>query len=145
MKDKADEAIPPPPAGFEPQAGRGEFSSRNGPYFVRRIDPALVEQAFYALPRHCNGLGLVHGGMLSAFLDGLLAGAASRATGSIAVTMHLSVDYLAMGRAGEWILGEAKLTHAARDVAFAEGHVHVGGRAIARATGVFKLMRRHGG
>ena len=34
-----------------------------------------AEQAFYALPRHANGIGIVHGGMLSAFMDGLLASA----------------------------------------------------------------------
>jgi uncharacterized protein (TIGR00369 family) len=126
------------------QPGRGEFSERNGPYYVRRSADG-VEQAFFAESRHCNSLGLVHGGMLSAFLDGLLAGAVGRATGATPVTIHLSVDYLAMGRAGEWILGEARLTKAAREVAFAEGEVLVAGRPIARATGVFRLMKRRRG
>ena len=135
---------PEPPPGFAPQAGRGAFSEHNGPFFVRRAAEG-AEQAFYAEARHCNGLGLVHGGMLSAFLDGLLASAVGRATEATPVTIHLSVDFLAMGRAGEWILGEARLTRAAREVAFAEGHVHVGGRPIARATGVFRLMRRRRG
>jgi uncharacterized protein (TIGR00369 family) len=132
---------PPPPPGFEPQGGRGAFTTHNGPYF-RRATSEGVEQAFYALPRHCNGVGIVHGGMLSSFLDGLLAGAASRGTDATAITIHLSVDYLSMGRAGEWVIGEASLTRATREIAFAEGHVHVGGRVIARATGVFRLMRR---
>ncbi|MGH7023350.1 MAG: PaaI family thioesterase [Caulobacteraceae bacterium] len=138
------EAAPSPPPGFELQAGRGPFSDHNGPYYTRR-EAQGAEQAFYALPRHCNGLGLVHGGMLSAFLDGLLASAVARATGATPVTIHLCVDFLAMGRAGEWIVGEARLTRAARDVAFAEGQVHVAGKPIARATGVFRLMRRRGG
>jgi uncharacterized protein (TIGR00369 family) len=132
---------PTPPPGFELQTGRGAFTSHNGPYYRRPTDEG-VEQAFFALPRHCNGVGIVHGGMLSSFLDGLLAGAASRGTDATAVTIHLSVDFLAMGRAGEWILGEAKLTRATREIAFAEGHVRVAGRVIARATGVFRLMRR---
>jgi len=134
---------PPPPPGFEIQPGRGAFSVHTGPYFTRRAVDG-VEQAFYALDRHCNGLGLVHGGMLSAFLDGLLANAVAQATGATPITMHLSIDFLAMGRAGEWILGDARLTRAARDVAFAEGRALVAGKAIARATGVFRLMRRRG-
>jgi len=133
-----------PPPGFEPQANRGAFSAHNGPYYIR-LTTEGSEQAFYALPRHCNSLGLVHGGMLSAFLDGLLASAVGRTVGATPVTIHLSVDYLSMGRAGEWILGEARLTRATRDIAFAEGHVHVGGKPIARATGVFRLMRRREG
>jgi uncharacterized protein (TIGR00369 family) len=99
-------------------------------------------QAFFALDRHCNGLGLIHGGMMSAFLDGLLAAAAARATGATPVTIHLSVDFLGMGRAGEWVMGEARVTRATRDLVFVEGRCHVGERDLARASGVFKLMRR---
>jgi uncharacterized protein (TIGR00369 family) len=103
-----------------------------------------AEQAFFALDRHCNGLGLIHGGMISAFLDGLLAAAAARETRSTPVTVHLSVDFLGMGRAGEWVLGEARVTRATRDLAFVEGRAHVQDRDLARAAGVFKLMRRRG-
>jgi acyl-coenzyme A thioesterase PaaI-like protein len=135
------ESTPAPPAGFELQAGRGAFTAHNGPYFYRRA-PEGLEQAFYALDRHCNGLGIIHGGMLTAFLDGLLAGAVSRGVGVRSVTVHLSVDFLAMGRAGVWVFGQANMTRAARDIAFAEGHVRVGDLVLARATGVFKLMKR---
>ena len=133
--------VPPPPPGFELQSGRGAFTAHNGPYFHR---PAAegVEQAFYALDRHCNGLGLIHGGMITTFLDGLLAGAVGHGLGVRAVTVHLSVDFLAMGRAGEWVVGQSRLTRAARDIAFAEGEARVGETVLARATGVFKLMRR---
>ena len=133
-----EETIPAPPAGFVRSSGRGRFSNHNGPYF-HRDDGA---QAFFALDRHCNSIGLIHGGMLSAFLDGVLAGAASRSSGQVAITVHLSIDFLDMGRAGDWVLGEASLTRAAGDVAFVEGRAHVRGRLLARATGVFKLMRR---
>ena len=135
-----DDSIPPPPAGFAPAEGRGAFSTRNGPYFVRQGDGALVEQAFYALPRHANGVGIVHGGMLSAFMDGVLAGAVWRGAQRRAVTIHLSIDFLHMARPGEWVHGEARMTRATREVAFAEGRLYVGGRDIVRASGVFKLM-----
>jgi acyl-coenzyme A thioesterase PaaI-like protein len=80
--------------------------------------------------------------MLSAFLDGVLAGAAARAAGGTPITVHLSVDFLDMGRAGDWVLGEASLTRATSDLAFVEGRARMAGRTLARATGVFKLMRR---
>ncbi|HEY1880396.1 MAG TPA: PaaI family thioesterase [Caulobacteraceae bacterium] len=133
--------IPPTaPPGFELQADRGPFTAHNGPLYIKRTDDG-VEQAFFALRRHCNGLGLVHGGMISAFLDGLLAGAVGRSTRATPVTMHLSIDFLAMARAGEWLIGDARLSHAAREVAFAEGTLKVGDRPVARASGVFRLMR----
>jgi uncharacterized protein (TIGR00369 family) len=139
-----EETIPPPPEGFVRAEGRGLFSTRNGPYFVRPGEGPLVEQAFYAAPRHANGVGIVHGGMLSAFMDGVLAGAVWRGTQRRAVTIHLSIDFLHMARPGEWILGEARLTRATREVAFAEGRAYVGGRDVVRVSGVFKLMGERG-
>ena len=129
------------PPGFTLQSGRGGYSNHIGPYYGREVAEG-VEQAFFAEARHCNGVGLIHGGMLSAFLDGLLAGAAGRSTGARLVTVHLSVDFLAMGRAGEWVIGSAHLTRAARDIAFAEGQARIADRVLARATGVFALMKR---
>jgi uncharacterized protein (TIGR00369 family) len=132
---------PEPPEGFVPATRRGPFTTHNGPYF-QRTDGGAAEQAFFALDRHCNGVGLIHGGMLSAFLDGLLAAAAARATGATPVTMHLSIDFLDMGRAGAWVMGEARVTRTTGGIAFAEGRAHVAGRDLARASGVFKLLRR---
>ena len=134
--------IPPPPDGFIQSTNRGAFSTRNGPYFHRSTTPDLVEQAFYALPRHANGIGLVHGGMLSAFMDGLRAGAVGHASGLMAVTIHLSIDFLHMARVGDWVVGEARMTRATKDVAFAEGRAQARGVDVVRASGVFKLMSR---
>ena len=137
----SDDPSEPPPEGFALSRSRGAFSTHNGPYYHRETAEG-AEQAFHATARHCNGVGLIHGGMLSAFLDGLLAGAAHRATQTSPITMHLSIDFLDMGRAGDWVLGEARVTRATREVAFVEGRAHVDGRDLARASGVFKLMRR---
>lgn len=139
----ADE-IPEPPAGFVRSQHRGQFSTHNGPYFHRVTGGETVEQAFYALPRHTNGIGIVHGGMLSAFSDVLLATAAGRGTQKVAVTIHLSVDFLHMARQGDWIIGEARMSRATKDVAFADGRLHARGVEIVRASGVFKLMAGHG-
>lgn len=140
----AEPSIPPPPDGFVLSAGRGPFSTHNGPYYHRVGDGDLVEQAFYALPRHANGIGIVHGGMLSAFTDGLLAAAVGRGARQVAVTIHLSIDFLHMARQGDWIIGEARMSRATKDVAFADGRLHARGVDIVRASGVFKLMSRHG-
>jgi uncharacterized protein (TIGR00369 family) len=140
----APDDIPPPPAGFVRVESRSGFQLQNGPYFQREApaEPGLVEHALFILPRHTNGLGVLHGGMLSAFLDSLLGTAASRGAGRPGMTVHLSVDFLRMARAGDWLMGEARLTHATREVAFAEGRALVGGREVGRASGIFKLMAR---
>lgn len=134
-------AILPPP-GFVQSATRGPYSTHNGPYFHRDPQGEMTEHAFFALPRHANGLGLVHGGMLTSFMDGLLAAAVWRASRRSSVTIHLGVDFLHMARVGEWVFGESRVTRLARDVAFVEGRAHISGTDVVRASGVFKLMRK---
>ncbi len=123
------------------QPGRGAFTSHNGPFYYRPSEDG-AHQAFFARLRHCNSVGLIHGGMLSAFLDGLLAAAAGRAAQATPVTVNLSVNFVDMGRAGDWVVGEARVTRTTRDLAFVEGKAAVLGRDLARASGVFKLLRR---
>ena len=78
--------------------------------------------------------------MLAAFLDGLIAHAVGKGSGRSAVTIQLSINYLSIARKGEWVIGEARMTRETKEVAFAEARLHVGGRDVVRATGVFKLM-----
>ena len=133
--------IPTPPEGFVESRNRGPYTLHNGPYY-HRVDEHGFEQAFFALGRHCNSMGIVHGGMLSTFLDGVLATAVHRATGTASVTVHLSVDFLSMARAGEWVLGTARLTRKTKDLAFVEGVIRVGEREVVRGPAIFKLMRK---
>lgn len=133
--------VPSPPPGFIASRTRGPYTTHNGPFF-HKVDEAGFEHAFFALPRHCNGMGIVHGGMLTSFLDGLLATAVHRATGTASVTIHLSVDFLSMARAGEWVQGTGLVTRKTKDLAFCEASVRVGSRDVVRGSGVFKLMRK---
>ncbi len=133
----------PPPEGFVRSTRRGPFSEHNGPLYHRE-DGAAVVHGFRALKRHCNAYGIVHGGMLASFVDGLLGHAVGAASNRPSVTIHLSLDYLSMARAGEWIEGEAGVTKLTRDIAFAEARLHAGDKAVLRASAVFKLMERTG-
>ena len=139
MAIAVDEAALKPPEGFEPFVRRGPFTTYNGPFWRREVEGG-VSQGFYVLRRHCNGMGLVHGGMLASFLDGMVGNAVYAALQRPAVTIHLSLDYLAMARTGDWVEGEARLTRATRDVAFAEARAFVGERDVVRASAIFKLM-----
>lgn len=142
MSSQVDTAASPPPAGFVLSTSRGPFTTHNGPYYHRADLAQGSAQAFFALNRHANGLGIVHGGMLTAFMDGLLAGAVYQATRKTGLTIHLSIDFLHMARVGEWVIGESEVTRTTRDVAFVEGRAFVGHRDVVRASGIFKLMQR---
>jgi acyl-coenzyme A thioesterase PaaI-like protein len=135
---------PPPPDGFAEMNRKGEYWRMTGPYFERARENG-VEQALLAAGKHANALGLVHGGMLSAFLDGLLFQAVKRTIGErSAITLHLSVDFLAAAKIGEWVIGESTVTRESLDIVFVEGRVHSAGRDVARASGLFKPTRPAG-
>lgn len=132
-----------PPDGFVESKTRGAFTTHNGPLY-HKIDGDAFWHGFRALPRHCNGVGIVHGGWLSSFADGVLATAVWRATNTRSVTLRLNVDFLGMVRPGEWVEGSAVVTRATRSLAFARAEVHCGGRQVLSAEGVFKLMAGSG-
>ena len=136
-----DEQVPTPPEGFT-LSTRGPFTTHNGPFFHRLGEDGAFEQTFFALGRHCNGMGIVHGGMLTTFLDGVLARAVFTGTQSASVTAHLSVDFLSMARAGDWVFGDGRVTRKTRDLVFVEGRVRVGERDVLRGSGIFKPVRR---
>lgn len=139
--DGTDDNAPP---GFERSVFRGPFTTWNGPFYHLVTEDGF-RHGFRVRPRHCNGHGIVHGGLLSAFFDGLLAHAVWRATERRMVTIRLTTDFLAMARPGEWAEGTADVTGSGRLVAFAEGRIYVGGRDLVRGSGVFKLMRARDG
>ena len=130
-----------PPEGFTLSRGRGPFSTRNGPFYDRRTE-AGIERGLYVLDRHCNSFGLMHGGMIATFLDGLLAAQAHHASGKVGVTIQLSIDYLRMAREGDWLQGDAHATRKAGELVFVEGRVFTSAGDVARAHAIFKLMSR---
>lgn len=132
------DALPP---GFVESKTRGAFTTHNGPLY-HKIEGDVFWHGFRALPRHCNGVGIVHGGWLSSFADGVLATAVWRATETRAVTLRLNVDFLDMVRPGEWVEGTAVVTRSTRALAFARADIRCAGRQVLAAEGVFKLMRR---
>ena len=135
-----DETVPAPPEGFKPSA-RGPYTTHNGPFF-HRIEDDRLEHCFFVLKRHCNSLGIVHGGMLSTFMDGVLANAVGREAGTASVTVHLSLDFLSMARAGDWVYGDGVVTRKTKDLIFVEGRIHTGSRDVMRATGIFHPVHR---
>lgn len=136
----SDPDIPPPPEGFV-LAKRGPFSTHNGPFFVRPEEGGGLTHAFHVLPRHCNRMGIVHGGMLATFFDGVLGHATSLASGARAVTIHLGLDYLAAARQGEWVFGEGRATRTTKDLVFVEGRLYTETRDVLRGSAIFKLRR----
>lgn len=139
------EALKPPPP-FKLSVRRGPFTTHNGPWF-HWADDGGFRQGVRLLARHCNSRGLVHGGFLSAFADGLAATAVFRDLRRGSVTIKLNMEFLQSAAQDEWLQGTAQVTRATGKTAFVEAYAWTGEAAEApmadlvfRASAVFRLM-----
>jgi uncharacterized protein (TIGR00369 family) len=130
------------PKGFRPLHTVGDFIHVNGPLYLKH-DGALVQLGFRVEQRHCNPLGICHGGMMASFCDMLLPISAHRKNAEIGnrflPTISLQIDYLAASPLGAWVQGEAEVLRTTRSLVFAQGLVTADGTPVARVSGIFKV------
>ena len=128
------------PAGFSRLHLPGQFVDINGPLLARytdgkfRIGVRLEE-------RHCNAVGICHGGMHATFADlqiaiGIVVQADVRA---FMPTINLSLDYVAPGQIGDWLEGETEVIRTTRNLAFGSCILSANGTAVVRASAVCKI------
>ena len=90
------------PEGFAPAQSRGHFTNHNGPVFTATA-PGDLRSALFVLDRHCNSMGILHGGMASAFADRALAVAVWSVLSAPSVTLKLTLHFLESIRLHSWV------------------------------------------
>ena len=133
---------PTVPEGFrERRFGEG-FIDVNGPLYVRRTGSAF-QLGFRVEQRHCNPMGILHGGMMATFCDMLLPLSAHVLSNEIGrrflPTINLQIDYLAASPLGSWVQGEAQVLRTTKSLVFMQGLVHADAVPAARVSGIFKI------
>ena len=135
-------ASPAIPAGFHAREFGAGFIAVNGPLYARR-DEAGFRLGFRVEARHCNLMGICHGGMMATFCDMLLPISAHVLSDEIGKrflpTINLQIDYLAPAPLGAWVEGEAQLLRSTRSLVFMQGLVRADGASVARVSGIFKI------
>jgi uncharacterized protein (TIGR00369 family) len=135
------------PPGFAPVPMGGGFIAANGPLYLLHQGP-LVKLGFRIEPRHCNPMGMCHGGMLASFCDMLLPVSVHRKSAEVGQrflpTVSLQLDYMAPAALGAWVEGEAEVLKVTRAMVFAHGLVRADGVAAVRCSGVFKIGPKFG-
>ncbi|MBM3650553.1 MAG: PaaI family thioesterase [Alphaproteobacteria bacterium] len=129
------------PLGFRKLAITG-FAAANGPWF-EKIDGRRAIRGFLPREQHANALGIVHGGMLAAFLDSALGTAVFHALQRRAVTVRLTLDYLGPGRVGDWLQAEGEVVGHDEHMAQVRGRLYGPRHDVMTATGTFALLSRH--
>lgn len=127
------------PPGFVPFLPYGAFGRHNGTYFEKQ-EGARTLRAFRVAAPHLNSAGMASGGMLTSFLDLVLA-RVTAAPGPARFTVRLVTDFLGPARLGDWVEGEGELVRRTETLAFVNGLLRVGERPIARASAIFRVGR----
>ncbi|SKA31923.1 uncharacterized domain 1-containing protein [Enhydrobacter aerosaccus] len=118
------------------------FAAANGPWF-EKIENGRAIRGFRPGPQHANALGIVHGGMLAAFLDSAMGTAVWHVLKRRAVTIRLSIDYLGPGRLGEWLQAEGEVVGHDEHMAQVRGRLYGPRHDVLASVGSFALLSRH--
>lgn len=117
------------------------FLNLVGPLLHRAVD-GDHEYAISAQDKHHNRRSLVQGGVLMTLAD--------RASGMIArlvsgrptlATVQMDVHFIDSGKIGELLIAKPRVVRATRSLIFTTTEVTAGGRVVATANGVFKILK----
>jgi len=132
------------PAGYQRFGETDGFIGLAGPYYWRDDGAGGVEYGFPAEARHGNPNGVLHGGSLTTFMDTVLGYEVIRVTGRRCATISLNTEFLAGGRAGDWITGRVRIRKLTGSMAFLDGEVHAGDTLVVLNTAIFRLFKPEG-
>ena len=116
------------------------FPALVGPFWQktvegRRLHGLLVEE------KHSNIHGIVHGGMISTFLDQTLGHTVWEASDrGPNVTIQLNVHFISGAKQGDFLIAEGEVMRVTRSVVFVRGRLTAGDKLIAHADGVWKRL-----
>ena len=117
------------------------FAAANGPWF-EKIEGERLIRGFRPGRQHANAHGIVHGGMLAAFLDSAMGSTVFHALKRRSVTVRLTFDYLMPGRLADWLQAEAELIGHDEHMAQVRGRLYGPRHDVLAATGTFALLSR---
>jgi uncharacterized protein (TIGR00369 family) len=129
------------PPGFRRIEQTSGFAEANGPWF-EKIEGGRLIRGFLPGPPHSNSHGIVHGGMLAAFLDSVMGSTVFHVLERRCVTVRLTIDYLMPGRVGRWLQGEAEVVGHDEQVAQVRGRLYGPRHDVLSGVGVFALLHR---
>lgn len=133
------------PAGFEPHNRKSPVTTPWEPLFACQNEDTL-DLGFHLTEAHCNSRGGLHGGVIAALADnamGLSYGIVRRkAYGDApgAVTVSLSVDYIAAASVGQWVSICPHVLRAGKQMGFVEAIILADDKIIARASATFRAV-----
>ncbi len=126
--------------GWAPVEATG-FIQLIGPFWQRVVD-GHHEYALATEDKHHNRRGLVQGGVMMTFADRTCGMTARFVTGKPTMaTVQLDVHFVEAGKIGELLISRPRVVRSTRSLIFMSTEISVDHRCIARANGVFKILK----
>ena len=121
------------------------YEDLSGPFFFKRTPDGLVS-AFKVDPKHLNGGGAIHGGMLMTFADYSLFTIAKDALKDVSsVTIALNGEFTAAGPGQGIIYASGEVVQETGSMAFVRGTInaddHANGTTLLSFSGIVKKLR----
>ena len=136
-----DDAALDVPAGFKRVKFAGvAFNVLIGPIYIKH-DGTDVTLGFRVQQAHCNPIGILHGGMMMSMAD-MTAGFVTGFKAGIdkfLPTINMTFDFVAPGKAGDWIDCSGEVVRVTRHMAFATVALHCGTEQLLRASCIMKI------
>lgn len=128
------------PPGFEPHIRKSPVTDPWEPLYAKREGEAF-SLGLRIAHSHCNARGILHGGVISALADNAMGLACvTQMEGVSALTVSLSVDFLSVGRSGQWLAVRGVPAKLGRTLAFADAQIEADGELIAKAAATFRII-----
>jgi uncharacterized protein (TIGR00369 family) len=129
------------PQGYETDPGFDPAEDLIGPFYHQRVGDSY-KFAFVAEDRHCNLIGVVHGGVLMTFADfSACIEATERYKEENCVTISFNCDFVSAGSVGDLIECSANVTKKTGSMVFVIGEVFSKGEVLLTYSTVIKRLR----
>jgi|TARA_B110000263_G_scaffold175126_1_gene153015 acyl-coenzyme A thioesterase 13 len=129
------------PQGYETDPGFDPAEDLIGPFYYQSVADTY-KFAFVAEERHCNLIGIVHGGVLMTFADfSACIEATERYKDENCVTISFNSNFVSAGRVGELIECNANVTRKTGSMVFVTGEVYSNNEVLLTYSTVIKRLR----
>ena len=116
------------------------FMKHNGGLEFRQLTEKEYEFKTEIQEYHINAGGVTHGGFVMSMLDSGMGTAAHQVIEGSAVTISLNTNFISGSKAGDKIIGLAKIKKKTRSLIFMYGQLKCGDKLLASAEGIWKII-----
>ena len=130
------------PDSFQQISIKPGFMKHNGGILFKNISETEYEFKATINENHLNKVGITHGGFICSLIDAGAGSAAHRCAGNATcVTISLEVKFIATTKAGDEIIGFAKILKKTKSMVFLICHLKSKNKIVASASGVWKILK----